>query len=96
MKKIIYSFLFVLMAFNANAVVPEKWDTKENREVLNKVEKMLHSITTMQSRFSEFVSKDGDFMKHGNFYLSRPNKMRLVYDPPVELEFVADGMYFIY
>ncbi|MGN1091655.1 MAG: outer membrane lipoprotein carrier protein LolA [Alphaproteobacteria bacterium] len=96
MKKILYCLLFILTAFNAHATVPEKWETKENREVLNKVEKMLHSIKTMESRFSEFVSKDGDFMKHGNFYLSRPNKMRLIYDAPVELEFVADGSYFIY
>ena len=35
-------------------------------------------------------------MKHGDFYLSRPNKMRLIYDAPTELEFIADGNYFIY
>jgi len=80
----------------AYAVVPEKLDTPENRVILNKVEQMLHSIKTMNSRFSEFTSKDGDFMKHGDFYLSRPNKMRLIYDAPADVEFIADGMYFIY
>ncbi|MBO5997537.1 MAG: outer membrane lipoprotein carrier protein LolA [Alphaproteobacteria bacterium] len=96
MKKIILGILLSLFITPAFAVVPKEFDTKENRVILNKVEKMLHSIKTMKSRFSEFTSKDGDFMKHGNFYLSRPNKMRLIYDAPSDIEFVADGMYFIY
>ena len=95
MKKIILLFL-ILFSMKAYAVVPEKLDTPENRVILNKVEQMLHSIKTMNSRFSEFTSKDGDFMKHGDFYLSRPNKMRLIYDAPADVEFIADGMYFIY
>ena len=57
---------------------------------------MLRSIRTMKSRFSEFTSKDGDFMKHGDFYLARPNRMRLIYDAPADVEFIADGVYFIY
>ena len=96
MKKIglfLFAFLF---ASSGYAIVPEKLDTPENREILTKVEEMLRSITTMKSRFSEFTSKDGDFMKHGDFYLSRPNKMRLIYDAPSDVEFIADGMYFIY
>ena len=86
----------LLFASSGQAIVPEKLDTPENREILTKVEDMLRAITTMKSRFSEFTSKDGDFMKHGDFYLSRPNKMRLIYDAPADVEFIADGMYFIY
>ncbi len=97
MKKIIFVLLAVLfMGTSVNATVPDKLNTPENRAILNKVEQMLRSIKTLQSRFSEFTSKDGDFMKHGNFYLSRPNKMRLIYDAPAKIEFIADGQYFIY
>ena len=96
MKKLILSVVLCLLAVPALAIVPKEFDTKENRVILDKVEQMLHSIKTMKSRFSEFISKDGDFMKHGDFYLSRPNKMRLIYDAPSDVEFVADGMYFIY
>jgi outer membrane lipoprotein-sorting protein len=96
MKKIGLFLWMLLFASSGYAIVPEKLDTPQNREILTKVEQMLRSITTMKSRFSEFTSKDGDFMKHGDFYLSRPNKMRLIYDAPADVEFIADGMYFIY
>lgn len=96
MKKIGLFLWMFLFASSGYAIVPEKLDTPQNREILTKVEQMLRSITTMKSRFSEFTSKDGDFMKHGDFYLSRPNKMRLIYDAPADVEFIADGMYFIY
>ena len=96
MKKIGLLLWMLLFASSGYAIVPEKLDTPQNREILTKVEQMLRSITTLKSRFSEFTSKDGDFMKHGDFYLSRPNKMRLIYDAPADVEFIADGMYFIY
>ena len=96
MKKFAFIVCALLCAAKANAIVPENLDTPENRQILQKVETMLKNIKTMKSRFSEFTSKDGDYMKHGDFYLSRPNKMRLIYDAPTELEFIADGNYFIY
>ncbi len=96
MKKFAFILCALLCSASANAIVPENLDTPENRQILQKVETMLKNIKTMKSRFSEFTSKDGDYMKHGDFYLSRPNKMRLIYDAPTELEFIADGNYFIY
>lgn len=96
MKKFAFILCALLCVTKANAIVPENLDTPENRQILQKVETMLKNIKTMKSRFSEFTSKDGDYMKHGDFYLSRPNKMRLIYDAPTELEFIADGNYFIY
>ncbi len=95
-KKIAFLCLGLLMAGLARATVAPGVDTPVNRQILKKVETLLDGITTMKSRFSEFSSKDGDFMKHGVFYLSRPNRMRLVYDEPTQLEFIADGQYFIY
>lgn len=91
-----FLWLFLILSGTCYATVAPEVDTPENRAILAKVEKMLDKITTMESRFSEFSSKDGDFMKHGTFYLSRPNKMRLIYDAPSPLEFIADGQYFIY
>lgn len=96
MKKIIYLLIALLMAGSVRATVAPDVDTPANRRILKQVEALLDGITTMKSRFSEFSSKDGDFMKHGVFYLSRPNRMRLVYDEPTQLEFIADGQYLIY
>lgn len=96
MKKALLILSFCLFAFSARAVVPPELDTPENRKILKQVEGVLSKIKTMKSRFSEFSSKDGDFMKHGDFYMSRPNKMRLIYDEPTPLEFIADGQNFIY
>lgn len=96
MKKIICLLIALLMAGSVQATVAPDVDTPANRRILKQVEALLDGITTMKSRFSEFSSKDGDFMKHGVFYLSRPNRMRLVYDEPTQLEFIADGQYLIY
>ena len=96
MKKVLLTLIFCMLISSAKAIVPPALDTPENREILKKVESTLSKIKTMKSRFSEFSSKDGDFMKHGDFYMSRPNKMRLIYDEPTPLEFIADGQNFIY
>ena len=96
MKKIIYLLIALLMVGSVQATVAPDVDTPANRRILKQVEALLDGITTMKSRFSEFSSKDGDFMKHGVFYLSRPNRMRLVYDEPTQLECIADGQYLIY
>lgn len=95
MRKL-FLLLVCLYAGLAQAVVPESLQTKENKAILSKAENLLNSFTTMRSRFTQFSTKDGDYLQHGDFYLSRPNKMRLVYDEPSQLEFVADGYYLIY
>ena len=95
MRKLLL-LLVCLYAGMAEAVVPDALKTKENTAILAKAENLLNSFTTMRSRFTQFSNKDGDYLQHGDFYLSRPNKMRLVYDEPAELEFVADGYYLIY
>ena len=96
MKKLFFLIIAIFISGTVHATVSSEIDTKQNRQILKKIETLLDSITTMKSRFSEFSSKDGDFMKHGVFYLSRPNRMRLVYDEPTQLQFIADGQYLIY
>lgn len=95
MRKLLL-LLACLYAGVAGAVVPDALQTKDNMAILGKAESLLNSFTTMRSRFTQFSNKDGDYLQHGDFYLSRPNKMRLVYDEPSQLEFVADGYYLIY
>jgi outer membrane lipoprotein-sorting protein len=61
---------------------------------LHKAEQYLNSVTTLQARFTQ-VDFDGK-SHEGDLYISRPNKMRLVYDPPTPIVMVADGKFLIY
>lgn len=58
-----------------------------------KVEKYLQSLGTLKSRFIQ-TAYNGEQLA-GNFYLSRPGKLRFEYDAPIEDFIVADG-FFIY
>ncbi len=63
-------------------------------EALKKVEDYFNSITTLKARF---VQTDPDGASHeGDLYISRPGKMRLVYDPPAPMLLVADGTFLNY
>jgi len=59
-----------------------------------RIEEYLNGILTMKSRFLQ-ASSAGHYSE-GTFYLSRPGKMRIEYDPPVQFLIVADGTWLIY
>jgi outer membrane lipoprotein-sorting protein len=60
-----------------------------------RVQQYLNGIRTMQSRFEQ-VADDGS-VAAGTIYLSRPGKMRIVYDPPSPILIVAtDGQIYYY
>jgi len=61
----------------------------EDRADLQRIERYLDSITTMQARFTQ-IAPDGTSAT-GTFYLSRPGRMRIDYDPPIPYLYVADG-----
>src|ERR1051325_3752305 len=61
---------------------------------LTKAQQYLNGITSLQSRFTQ-VDPDGK-THEGDLYISRPGKMRLVYDPPTPIMMVADGKFLIY
>jgi len=61
---------------------------------LKKAEAYLNNITTMKARFLQ-VNPDGSSVE-GDVYVSRPGRMRLVYDPPTPMLLVADGAFLIY
>lgn len=63
-------------------------------EALKRAEAYLNSVGTLKSRFVQ-VNPDGGSYE-GDLYISRPGRMRLVYDPPTPMLMVADGKFLIY
>ena len=62
---------------------------------LKRIQDYLNGIRTLQSRFEQITAEGG--MATGTIYLSRPGKMRVVYDPPVPILLVAtDGRIWYY
>ncbi len=82
------AFVFLAIAAPARAL------TDAEAAAVKKAEAALNSATTMKSRFLQ-VNADGSTFE-GDFYLQRPGKMRLVYDPPTPMLMVADGAFLIY
>ena len=68
--------------------------TAADRADLTRAQNYLNGIGTMQSRFLQ-ASSNGAYAE-GTLTLSRPGKMRLEYDPPVQMLIVADGTWLIY
>jgi len=60
---------------------------------IRKAEDYFRTLGTVKSRFIQ-TAPDGK-QTRGNFYLSRPGKLRFEYDPPLKDFVVADGL-FIY
>lgn len=93
-------FLIILLglffALAARADIDAKINTPENRAILARVETAYNKIKTIRARFAQFNSKMKDDIQTGALYLSRPGKMRLVYDKGSPLEFYAFDGYFVY
>ena len=88
MRRLLPLLLLCLFAVPAGAA------NEPDVALLQKAEAYLNGITTMQSRFIQ-VNADGS-SHEGDLYISRPGKMRLVYDPPTKMLMVADGKFLIY
>lgn len=58
---------------------------------LQRVERYLNDLGTLKARFTQITS-NGETAS-GTFYLDRPGKMRLEYDPPLPYLYVADGFW---
>ena len=63
--------------------------TAEERADLARLETYLNGIDTVQARFTQISSAGG--LAQGDFYLSRPGRMRIEYDPPIPYLYVANG-----
>ncbi len=63
--------------------------TAQDRADLQRIQQYLNGITTMRARFLQISSTEG--RAAGTFYLSRPGRMRIQYDPPTPYLYVANG-----
>jgi outer membrane lipoprotein-sorting protein len=68
--------------------------TQQQRQEIGRIEQYLDGVKTLKSEFVQ-AGNDGSLVK-GTIWLSRPNKMRLEYDPPIKNFVVADGWFVFY
>ena len=66
----------------------------EERAAINRIERYLNSLTTVQARFLQ-ASSNGQ-LAEGSLYISRPGQLRIEYDPPVPVLIVTSGSWLIY
>lgn len=90
------AFVTLFISCGAQADIYKKIDTPQNRLILTQVEKAYNDIKTIKAKFAQFNSKIKDDLQTGDLYLSKPGKMRLVYDKGSPLEFYAIDGYLIY
>ncbi len=87
MKHIIFAFLLFVLAMPAFA------QQQQIAGDVGRAEAYFSNLKTAKARFIQ-TAPDGS-QTRGNFYLSRPGKLRFEYDPPIKDFVVADGL-FIY
>jgi outer membrane lipoprotein-sorting protein len=92
--KQLYLAFCIVWALSISAEAAPADLSVDDRTSINEVEKYLNELHTLKSRFLQATS-DGNYTE-GTFYLSRPGKMRIEYDPPAQLVIVADGTWLIY
>ena len=61
----------------------------KQRAIIKKVDNYLSGVQTLEGNFVQ-VAPDGNRSK-GEFYISKPGKMRFEYDPPSPTEIICDG-----
>ena len=64
-----------------------------DRTDITRVETYLNGLRTMSARFLQVA--DNGATAQGQFYLSRPGKLRLEYDPPVPILLVSEDRGFL-
>lgn len=68
--------------------------TPENKKVLERIENYLTGLTTVMADFIQ-VAPSGDIAV-GKFYMMRPGKLRLQYEPPTPILMVTSGKFLVY
>jgi outer membrane lipoprotein-sorting protein len=61
----------------------------KQRAIIQRVDNYLSSVQTLEGNFVQ-VGPDGSRSK-GEFYISKPGKVRFEYDPPSPISIIADG-----
>ena len=94
MFKILLLCLFFITSAAGAQPVPAQPFTQQQQELIKKIESYFNAIRTIKSKF--YQTSDNGAAAQGNFYVLKPNKMRLEYDPPHPVEVIADGYYLIF
>ena len=89
-----FKILFLLLCLTVPAFAEEKQLTEDQQKIIEKIEAYFNSIRTIKSKF--YQTSDNGGSAQGDFYVMKPNKMRLEYQPPHPIEVVADGYYLIF
>ncbi|MBK8909295.1 MAG: outer membrane lipoprotein carrier protein LolA [Rhodospirillales bacterium] len=66
----------------------------EDRHQIERLERYLNGLGTLQSRFLQVSSNGG--VAEGDFYLWRPGRLRIDYDPPVPVLIIANNGLLVY
>ncbi len=88
------SFATLVMPAAAQSVLEPLILNTQDRADIKRIENYLNSIETLKSRFIQMTSQ-GD-TSQGEFYLSRPGKLRIAYDPPVPVLIISNGIFLLY
>ncbi len=94
MFKILLLCLFFITSAADAQTAPAQSFTRQQQELIKKIESYFNGIRTIKSKF--YQTSDNGAAAQGNFYVLKPNKMRLEYDPPHPVEVIADGYYLIF
>jgi outer membrane lipoprotein-sorting protein len=90
MRLFLTALIFMTLLLPAAAFA----DDPERQAAVQSVEDYLGGLSTLKARFVQ-IANDGK-QAQGAFYLKRPGRMRIDYDPPVKDFIVADGALIYY
>lgn len=68
--------------------------TEQDQADIARIEAYLNDLKTLKAKFLQFSDQGGE--ARGQFYLSRPGKMRFEYDPPTPILMVSSGSSLVY
>ena len=63
--------------------------TPDQTVALSRIETYLETLTTAEARFTQVTDTEG--VARGTFYINRPGRMRIEYDPPIPYLYIANG-----
>ncbi len=77
-----------LVPYVRPAAAQDDFFSPAQNQALDRIERYLNSIDTVRARFLQSAQNGG--FGQGTFYLDRPGRLRIEYDPPVPYLYVAD------
>ncbi len=83
------TFLAATVAGTLMARAGHAQTSPQDRADLTRIAAYLNGLTSIQARFTQIA--DNGAVAQGDFYLWRPGRMRIEYDPPVPYLYIADG-----